>query len=104
MKTIEQLIDRFNNLLEVRSIQQSNVIQAGFDEDDLKSLIYHLGELKAIHDKSCDAISREAVLDAFSDYVGSGMSMNDFDALWDIVVKTQSVNPQEPKTIQEKGE
>ena len=51
MKTVEQLIDRFNNLLEVRSIQQSNVIQAGFDEDDLKSLIYHLGELKAIHDK-----------------------------------------------------
>lgn len=56
MKTVEQLIDRFNNLLEVRSIQQSNVIQAGFDEDDLKSLIYHLGELKAIHDKNSTPI------------------------------------------------
>ena len=48
MKSLEQLYDRFNNLLEVRKIQQSDVIQAGFDEDDLKSIIYHLGELKAI--------------------------------------------------------
>jgi hypothetical protein len=55
--------------------------------------------IKALEQKPHgDLISRETVLDAFSDYVGSGMSMNDFDALWDIVVKTQSVNPQEPKT------
>ena len=39
-----------------------------------------------------DTISRQAVLDAFSDYVGSGMSMNDFDALWDIVAKMPSVS------------
>ena len=52
MKTVEQLIDRFNNLLEVKRIQQNNIIQAGFDEDDLKSIIYHLGELKAIHEGS----------------------------------------------------
>ena len=34
-----------------------------------------------------DLISREDTLTAFADYVGSGMSMNDYDALWDIVVK-----------------
>lgn len=44
-----------------------------------------------------DLISREDTLTAFADYVGSGMSMNDFDALWDIVVKMppKSVNLQE---------
>ena len=40
-----------------------------------------------------DLISREETLTAFSDYVGSGMSMNDFDALWDIVVKMPPANP-----------
>ncbi len=45
-----------------------------------------------------DLISREDTLTAFSDYVGSGMSMNDFDALWDIVAKMPPVNPQESKT------
>ena len=34
-----------------------------------------------------DLISREETLTAFADYVGSGMSMNDFDALYDIVLK-----------------
>ena len=34
-----------------------------------------------------DLISREDTLTAFADYVGSGMSMDDYDALWDIVVK-----------------
>ena len=43
-----------------------------------------------------DLISREETLTAFSDYVGSGMSMNDFDALWDIVAKMPPANPQEP--------
>lgn len=38
-----------------------------------------------------DLISREETLKAFSDYVGSGMSMNDFDALWDIVAKMPPV-------------
>lgn len=46
---------------------------------------------------SGDLISREETLTAFADYVGSGMSMNDYDALWDIVTKIPSVNPQ-PKT------
>lgn len=46
--------------------------------------------------ESCeDAISREDTLTAFSDYVGGGMSMNDFDALWDIVTKMPSVAPVE---------
>jgi len=34
-----------------------------------------------------DLISREDTLTAFADYVGSGMSMNDYDALYDIVLK-----------------
>lgn len=42
---------------------------------------------------SGDLISREETLTAFADYVGSGMSMNDFDALWDIVAKMPAVNP-----------
>lgn len=42
---------------------------------------------------SGDLISREETLTAFADYVGSGMSMNDFDALWDIVAKLPPVNP-----------
>ena len=37
-----------------------------------------------------DLISREDTLTAFADYVGSGMSMNDYDALWDIVAKMPS--------------
>ena len=45
---------------------------------------------------SGDLISREETLTAFADYVGSGMSMNDFDALWDIVAKMPAVNQQEP--------
>lgn len=40
-----------------------------------------------------DLISREETLTAFSDYVASGMSMNDFGALWDIVVKMPPANP-----------
>ena len=44
-----------------------------------------------------DLISREETLTAFADYVGSGMSMNDYEALWDIVAKMPPVNPQEPK-------
>ena len=48
---------------------------------------------EAEYDPSADLISREETLTAFADYVGSGMSMNDFDALWDIVAKMPSVNP-----------
>lgn len=44
-----------------------------------------------------DLISREETLTAFADYVGSGMSMDDYDALWNIVTKMPSVK-QEPKT------
>lgn len=42
---------------------------------------------------SGDLISREETLTAFADYVGSGMSMDDYDALWDIVAKMPAVNP-----------
>lgn len=47
-----------------------------------------------------DCISRKAVLEAFSDYVGGGMSMNDFDAMWDIVVKMPPVEPK-PKPCED---
>lgn len=56
--------------------------------------------IKDLEQEPCeDAISREKTLTAFADYVGSGMSMNDYDALWDIVAKMPSVNQQEPKWI-----
>ena len=47
-------------------------------------------------EQSGDLISREETLTAFADYIGSGMSMNDYDALSNIVVKMPPVNPQEP--------
>ena len=54
---------------------------------------YRFDKVKAEYDPSADLISREETLTAFADYVGSGMSMNDFDALWDIVAKMPAVNP-----------
>ena len=54
--------------------------------------------IKALEQEpSGDLISREETLTAFADYVGSGMSMNDYDALWDIVAKMPAVR-QESKT------
>ena len=50
-------------------------------------------KVKAEYDSSADLISREKTLTAFADYVGSGMSMDDYDALWDIVAKMPAVNP-----------
>lgn len=48
--------------------------------------------IEALKQEPCeDTISREETLDAFADYVGSGMSMDDFDALWNIVAKMPSV-------------
>lgn len=44
---------------------------------------------------SGDLISREETLTAFADYVGGGMSMNDYEALSDIVAKMPPVK-QEP--------
>lgn len=58
----------------------------------------HEMAIEALKTQPCnDCISREATLTAFSDYVGGGMSMNDFDAMWDIVVKMPPVEPK-PKT------
>ena len=47
-------------------------------------------------EQSGDLISREETLTAFADYVGSGMSMDDYDALWNIVAKMPPVNPLGP--------
>lgn len=65
-------------------------------EEFIKLSVEALKKLE--QEPSGDLISREETLNAFADYVGSGMSMNDYDALWDIVAKIPSVNPQEPKT------
>lgn len=43
-----------------------------------------------------DLISREETLTAFADYIGSGMSMNDYDALYNIVEKMPPARPQKP--------
>ena len=87
----QELMDHYKALSEHYNNKASRIVMEA----------YMLGQRdarKQRDSKQGDLISRQAVLDAFSDYVGSGMSMNDFDALWDIVVKTQPVNPQEPKT------
>ena len=66
-------------------------------QDDMAELT--IKDLEALEQEPCeDAISREKTLTAFADYVGSGMSMNDYDALWNIVAKMPPVNPHEPKT------
>ena len=46
---------------------------------------------------SGDLISREETLTVFADYVGGGMSMNDYEALSDIVANMPPVK-QEPRT------
>lgn len=51
MKSIKQLLDRFKNDLELMKQIQLPDVTVRLDEDDLKSLLYHLGELKAIHEK-----------------------------------------------------
>ena len=61
-----------------------------------REVLEHLEEIE--QESSGDLISREGTLTAFADYVGSGMSMNDYDALWDIVAKMPTVK-QEPKFI-----
>lgn len=49
-------------------------------------------ELQESEEKTTnDLISKDEILKAFSDYVAGGMSMNDFDALWDIVAKMPPV-------------
>ena len=48
-----------------------------------------------IEEPSGDLISREETLTAFADYVGGGMSMNDYEALSDIVANMPPVK-QEP--------
>jgi hypothetical protein len=52
-----------------------------------KNLEEIVSEMPSIEQQIGDLISREDTLTAFADYVGSGMSMNDYDALYDIVAK-----------------
>lgn len=66
--------------------------------DEHRQLAEWLKDYKRLLEKEpCnDLISREETLTAFADYIGSGMSMNDYDALWDIVEKMPPARPQKP--------
>lgn len=75
-------------------LEQTNTVLLTKDAFEyLKERVSVPDKVKAEYDPSADLISREETLTAFADYVGSGMSMNDFDALWDIVAKMPAVNP-----------
>ena len=52
MKSLDQLYDRCKLNLELIKQLQLPDMAMRVDEDDLKSFIYHLGELKAIHERS----------------------------------------------------
>ncbi len=45
---LDGVIDRFNGLLELKRVLSLEVIDARFNDHDLKEIIYLLGELKAI--------------------------------------------------------
>ena len=49
MKSLNQLYDRCNLNLELIKQLQLDTMTMRVDEDDLKSFIYYLGELKAIY-------------------------------------------------------
>lgn len=75
------------------------IAKVEFDEDKLQEIVKEQVariEITTEREPCGDLISREATLTAFADYVGSGMSMDDYDALWNIVTKMPSVKPQEP--------
>jgi len=72
------------------------LMEMGATKEDIIAL-YKIALETLEQEPSGDLISREETLTAFADYVGSGMSMNDYDALWNIVTKMPSVK-QEPKT------
>ena len=75
-------------------LEQTNTVLLAKDAFEyLKERASVPDKVIAEYDPSADLISREEALTAFADYVGSGMSMNDFDALWDIVAKMPAVNP-----------
>ena len=48
MKSLDSIIERFENLLEVQKAGQIELINSHFDEDDLKSIIYYLGDTKSV--------------------------------------------------------
>ena len=55
MKTLDSLYDRCKLNLELIKQLQLPDMAMRVDEDDLKSFIYHLGELKAIHERGADS-------------------------------------------------
>ena len=98
LKALEQEAEKAIKMRDATSEEQKSV------DDFIKSISKPTGvDFWDLEQEPCeDAINRQAVLDlisreetltAFADYVGSGMSMNDFDALWDIVAKMPAVNP-----------
>ena len=62
--------------------------------DNVEQLYFLEGEGKC-KIVNWDCISREKTLDKFCDYVLGGMSMNDFDALYEIVEKMPPKTPTE---------
>ena len=48
MVDLKNIKDRFENLLRVKTHLGMETIQAIYTEDDLKSIIYYLGELSAL--------------------------------------------------------
>lgn len=50
MQDLKYIKQRFEVLLKVKHEESMEFIKARFDEDDLKSIIYYLGELVAIHE------------------------------------------------------
>ncbi len=47
-KTVDELLDRFTNLLHVKNVECLEEITTRFDENDLKSIIYHLTTLEML--------------------------------------------------------
>ncbi len=84
-------IDRAIKALE----QDPKEIYAKGYTDGQRALAEHIELCKEEQEPKTDGdcISREKTLEKFCDYVGAGMSMNDYDALFDIVAKMPSVQP-----------
>lgn len=54
MGDLEKVIARFENLRETQRLLQCETIDARFNETELKEMIWLLGELKAIRERSVD--------------------------------------------------
>ena len=74
-------------------ISNGNITEVCIKTYDKDNKPYYMNLNYSFFEECDDVISREETLTAFADYVGSGMSMDDYDALWNIVAKMPSVTP-----------